>query len=130
MSSLTESVKNILATLEVIQATLSLEDRMRLKSELLSVQEDAMRLQEDNMVLRRENENLRRELALRKRLEYVDGLYYVIGDDGETIGPLCPGCYTAKGIINLLGEAGRGYRCTLCKGTYGGNPPGYVSPFI
>ncbi len=106
MPSLAERVKDVMAAVETVQATLTLEDRMKLRSELLCVQDDAMRLQEENMRLRRENENLRRELALRKRLECVDGLYYAIGDDGETIGPLCPDCYTGKGIINLLEETG------------------------
>lgn len=129
MPSLTGKVKDILSALEAIQATLSLEDRMRLKSELLSVQEDAMRLQEDNMVLRRENENLRRELALRKRLEYIDGLYYVMGDDGDMVGPLCPKCYKGDGVINLLKTESHGYRCTLCKGAYRGNTDPYRSPF-
>ena len=68
-----------------------------------------------------QNEQLRTQLARRKALEYRDGSYYVVLDDGREAGPLCNECYQEKGFIYLLESSSRGARCSVCGRVYAGS---------
>lgn len=72
----------------------------------------------ENRKLMQKNEQLRKELARRKALEWRDGSYYVVQDDGKEAGPLCNECYQEKGFIYLLEKSSKGARCSVCGRVY------------
>lgn len=76
---------------------------------------------DENRRLMDENEGLRKELARRKALEFREGSYYVVTDDGSEVGPLCVECYQEKGNIYLLGKSRNGARCSVCGRVYVGS---------
>lgn len=77
-------------------------------------------LRRRNAELADENARLRRELAARKRLERRGPAVFVLEDDGEETGPVCPQCHNGDGIVVLLERATGGARCSRCGTRYAG----------
>lgn len=104
---------------EVAKTVASAEDKILLAEASMALNQLAI----ENKRLMEENEELRRELALRKKLEYRDGSYYVVEDDGDMVGPICPECYMKKGLVYLTVGRSDGSRCTTCGAVFGGSSP-------
>lgn len=116
------TLRKLASLVEALDATETLKDRLDLRNELLSIQKDVMDLQIANDELIREKAKLREQLDRRKKLEYIDGSYYVMLEN-KMVGPICPQCYRDKDIINPLHN---GY-CSVCKTRYAIKESGYVS---
>ena len=100
--------------IEIAKGVTSAETKMRLYEAANALNS----VTAENRTLMQKNEQLRKELARRKALEYRDGSYYVVLDDGEEAGPLCNECYQEKGFIYLLEKTSRGARCSVCGKVY------------
>ena len=113
MSSLGEAFKSLIRAYADIKPD---EARMRLRE----LYEQAAELEDENRELRDEVAKLRAELQRRKDMEYRGGGFYILGRDGEEIGPICPECYEAKGFPYLLQKISGGAKCTVCGNEYAG----------
>ena len=121
MPDVMAKIRSLAAAVEAVDATLSVADRLKLNDELFGLQKDVMSLQIANDELARENAKLRDKLSRRKRMEYIDGSYYIV--EGETrIGPICPRCYRDDDVINHL----HGGRCSVCGTVYTAKDEPYV----
>lgn len=101
---------------EVVKTISSVDDRIRLSEAL----DRASALRDENERLKRKVRKLRKKLAAMKKLETYKGASYVIEDDGEKTGPICPWCYKHDGITVLLARSNGGARCQVCKRLYAG----------
>lgn len=101
---------------EIAKAVASAEDKMKLAEAAMALNQ----LASENKRLMDENDELRKKLAKKKALECRRGSYFVIGEDGEGIGPVCPKCYQESGLVYLLERVSGGAHCPVCKARYAG----------
>ena len=102
---------------EMAKVALTVDDKMKLVEASAALNE----VLGENRRLMDENSELRTKLAYRKALELRDGSYYIIGDDGGEIGPICPQCYQDRGLAYLLERDNGGARCSVCRTRYAGS---------
>ena len=101
---------------EVVKTISSVDDRIRLSEAL----DRASALRDENERLKKKVKKLRKKLAAMKRLETYKGASFIIEDDGEKTGPICPRCYKRDGIVVILVRSNDGAKCQVCKNLYAG----------
>jgi hypothetical protein len=93
--------------------------QLGLQKQILEAENEVRELTREKRHLEDKVEELERNLKLRAAMTFTAPFYYRQGD----VTPFCPACYEGKEerAVHLTQHAD-GWRCTVCKNVFHGNP--------